>query len=486
MPEPTTPVPPAAHAEPASIPPAILRSIQQLQRARDRVHAGEQDGLVDEVRTRGEHLVMSLLAVLRMTRTHGTGNDAFERPVRDLRATVSDLHERLGAVHVVLVEDQVYVNDTRVRFDERTELGRKLTFELGRHAVGGLSFHDRLTGIEVRTLVDLLGQPPAEVAPRQALADAMRARGVRSIELHGEYRFKLSGETEAHASTHDTIHLDHRTTAVIDHCWDNLGQNRMPPASQVRRVVAELVQEGDYTALIHEDRPGIGSYTAHVQRVTHVALMLGQALGLSTEVLQDLGVAAMFHDIGYASREGQQVDESGKVVAEGFAPPFPRHGSAGVRLMLKQRGFHEGKIRRALATIEHHRDLDNAKGRPSLFGRILRISEDYDNLIRVRGGGFPPADALARMGAWAGLRYDAVLLQLLINTLGRYPPGTVLELQDGRIVRSRSTVRFPGSWEKPLCEVLREANGRPPDQETIIDLDREGEVLRVLRAVRET
>ena len=60
------------------------------------------------------------------------------------------------------------------------------------------------------------------------------------------------------------------------------------------------------------------------------------ALSLSQSVLQDLGVAALYHDCGYAA---------GSAASDGVGVSFERHAAAGARLMLRQRGFHEAKMR---------------------------------------------------------------------------------------------------------------------------------------------
>ena len=169
--------------------------------------------------------------------------------------------------------------------------------------------------------------------------------------------------------------------------------------------------------------------------MAQLALLVGRDLGLSPSVLQDLGVAALYHDCGYAA---------GSAASGGAGVAFERHAAAGARLMLRQRGFHEAKMRRVLAILQHHRDA-NDRLHPGLFGRILRVAEDYDTLAR-RSGKLSPTMALAAMLKWAGTRYDAVLLQLLVNALGAYPPGTLLKLEDGRVVRSATPARSPETF----------------------------------------
>jgi hypothetical protein len=184
----------------------------------------------------------------------------------------------------------------------------------------------------------------------------------------------------------------------------------------------------------------------------------------------------MFHDVGYAAREGADP----KTGDPGYAPPFERHAAAGARMLLRQRGFHQAKIARALSTLEHHRDYMDFRGRPMLYSRILRIAEDYSNLTRRTGGKMSPRDALSRMASLSGTAYDPVLLQILINRLGAYPPGTLLELQGGYIVVSRSLVRSPETFDRPIARLVRTPDGREPRKKMSIDLAEKGRVLQVL------
>ena len=260
---------------------------------------------------------------------------------------------------------------------------------------------------------------------------------------------------------------------------DALGASRMPNPLPIRRVVTEMLEVGDgLSGFIEEDR-GSSRFSSHTLRVSMISLLIGRELELNEESLQDLGVCAMFHDVGYAYREGAEPAKGDQPAVAGFAPPFERHASAGARMILRQRGFHESKILRALASLEHVRVFDDPRGRPSLFARILRIAEAYDTLMRKDGGGCTPPQALGKIAAHAGTRYDPDLVQLLVNALGCYPPGTVLELTDGRMVQVRSTARTPESWDQPLCQLLHDPNGFVPiDEEVMVDLAEEGEVKR--------
>ncbi len=455
---------------------------ERLGKALDRARAGEDRELTARVRDDGEHLVRLLYGALRMTRILPLSNHAFDAPVSEMQAVLARLLDLLGLIHVLAVEDQVYVNDIRVRLDERAGLGAEIGAMLRRLGVGGLSFHAAPDVQGVRDLVACLGAPPDPVTPRTALREALRSHGLEMIDVAGIYRFRVTGEDQR-ASIRPVETVTSQAAELLEETWDNMAANRLPNPLPLRRIVTELLELGRADARLESGGAGT-SYTAHVMRVTQLALRVGAEAGLPDALLQDLGLAAMFHDVGYAAREGAVAARDGDPGHPGYAPPFARHPAAGARLLLRQRGFHEAKVRRVLAVLEHHRDYADPRGRPSLFGRILRLVEDYDTMTHLGGQArVAPPEAVGQIAAGAGTRYDPLLTQVLVNVLGKHPPGTRLLLEDGRLVRSVSLTRNPERFDLPVTVVERDAEGRIPAQHALVDLAIEGAVRRVLPAV---
>ncbi len=427
----------------------------RLGQALDGARGGDQR-LAEIVREEGLRFVQVLTSLLRLTRLHHLQNHAFDGPVREFRICIDRLWQELGAVHVVAVEDQIYVNDIRMRLTANEEK-RDLATLLREHNVGGLSFHSTMDERAIRSLVGCFAARPEPGRRRTALLLRMRAAGLDGIDASGVFLFKVGADADPDQST---VQMMERATEAAAEAWDAVANHRIPNPLPMRRSVTEMLAEGlNAEGLWEEDkrrlRPG-----RHSVRVARLALLLGQELGLSAAALQDLGVAAIFHDIGYAANQ-----------------PNESHETAGARLLLRQRGFHEAKIQRIRATLEHHRNHDHSGGRPGLFSRILRIVEDYDNLARSKQASFSPALALQLMVSESGSFYDPLLLQLLVNRLGCYPPGTLLRLEDGRIVRSRSLVRDPDIFDRPECFLVVDEHGNRPEIGAIIDLAYEGEIV---------
>ena len=146
--------------------------------------------------------------------------------------------------------------------------------------------------------------------------------------------------------------------------------------------------------------------------------------------------------------------------------------------MLKQR-VSSSQDSSSTISIEHHRDYITPPA-PGFICTHRRIAEDYSNMSARRGGGLNPHETLARMAAGAGTRYDPALMQLFINLMGRYPPGTLLDVEipltvgtHQFVLMSSSLVREPESFDKPLCRLIQLPDGTdcPPSYAgKVIDL----------------
>jgi hypothetical protein len=432
----------------------VLSSAQsELGRALGRARAGEDHDLAQKVREAGEQLAHLLAGLLKLTRVHTPDNHAFDRPVAEVARALATLVERLGTVHLATVEDQVYVNDIRVRAEQRSGM-RDLGAELRRHGAGGLSFHAPLDGAAIRALVSVLsGEPPAPAHPG-ALARSLRASGLASVDVAGPFRFRTEDERDRHR---DPERVVARLFALTAETLGNLAAGRALNPLPLRRAIVETLDTDVAAPAFWAPAPAeVPLHVAHAVEVTVLALLLARSARLAPAFLQDLGIAALVHDAGYLAPG-----------VDGAPDGLARHPLEGARVMLRQRGFQEAKLRRIRAVLDHHRDVPGAGAPPSTAGLVLRVAEDYSTGVRLFADRVLRADVI---GAMLGSgRYHPALLQLFVNALGKFPPGTLVELADGRRARVAAPVRGDDLWDRPLLRVVEPATGEFVDSARGVD-----------------
>jgi HD-GYP domain-containing protein (c-di-GMP phosphodiesterase class II) len=440
----------------------------ELKKAMDRAAQSDDRATAARLRDEGKRLMFLFHGLLKLCHLYDSENQAFEAPSVEMGLVLESLIRLMGAVHIICVEDQIYVNDVRLRPSQsEQQVMENVMAEMRRHNVGGLSFHEALEPEKIRVLAALFaGQPLDPTKPRASLL--ARVRELADIDLMGIFRFKVGEAPDAKIQDYQAA-LERSEEAVRDAIL-SLSARRVPNPLPIRRAVLDLVgslKDDPESGLQTQARLTNASVAEkHLLSVSSMAVLLGERLGLSDSALSDLAVAAMLHDVGYTR-----------------GAFYTGHESVGAWQLMRQRGFHEAKIRRLLAVLNHHAPFKPkprkgsvnplAKRPPSLFARILHIVDDYDVMTAPRRGykgNKNPAVVLELMWAARGVSYDPELLTLFVQIMGRFPPGTLLELGDGRWAVSVSGARDEARFAWPVVRIVRHSSGQAADGDEELDL----------------
>ncbi|MAM89678.1 MAG: hypothetical protein CME36_20455 [unclassified Hahellaceae] len=190
----------------------------------------------------------------------------------------------------------------------------------------------------------------------------------------------------------------------------------------------------------------------HALNVTVLALSLGRAMHMQPEELRQLGLGALLHDIGKVDVPGHILHKRGKLTPseEKILESHPLLGSR-----LAQRIKLLPKV--TVAAIEQHHEMLDGTGFPGrlkdddigLAGRIVAIANLYDDLCNPSdfSKALSPKAALAILYARYRNRLDNTLVERFIYTMGVYPPGTIVQLNDDSVGLVVAIV--PGALLKP-------------------------------------
>ena len=214
---------------------------QRVGQALDRARAGEDPALAGKVREMGEQVANLLGGLFRLSRVHAPDNRAFDQPVAELSNAMGRIQGLLGTVHTLAIEDQIYINEIRIRTPPNLKEGGTLASELAPHNVGGLTFHKVPTELEIRKLLRCFLNKPAPHHKRHALIAALQSEGVQGVEPQVLHRFRKAGEEAVKAVEHlDPKLVFERATKLVEESWDNAAVARALNPLPLRRVDGDL------------------------------------------------------------------------------------------------------------------------------------------------------------------------------------------------------------------------------------------------------
>jgi putative nucleotidyltransferase with HDIG domain len=222
----------------------------------------------------------------------------------------------------------------------------------------------------------------------------------------------------------------------------------------------------------------------HSLNVAILSLAVAKEYGLDPKEMRALGLGALFHDIGKERIPRTIVCKRGPLT-----PPELKlmrfHPRYGVEMMTGVADFPQA----ALQVIHQHHEANDGTGYPdglaaqgiSFLAKVAAIANYYDNLCNRQDpkDSLTPHESLSVMFVKRQDKFDRSLLNLLIGCLGVYPPGTIVELNNGIIGMVVSI-----NAGKPLQpSVLIYDPAVPKNEAIIFDLGSEAEV-KIERSLR--
>lgn len=165
----------------------------------------------------------------------------------------------------------------------------------------------------------------------------------------------------------------------------------------------------------------------HGEATAAIALHIGQALRLQKEVLHQLKLAALLHDIGLLMLPVQLQTARQPLDADSYATiqNHPRLGSS----LLEPFSF----LRDATVMIAHHHEQWDGSGYPyglrgafiPLGARILAAADAFEaiQVPQVDDRALRDRIALRILQIAAGTQFDPVVVDALVKLLGSFPPG---------------------------------------------------------------
>lgn len=266
-------------------------------------------------------------------------------------------------------------------------------------------------------------RPPASAAPpRDHFEEAKRAK----------LQAQKDNARRAERGWENAAKLTHEALSGLNRSPKQAGQL----LSRLSRETAEKVSAGG-EILLHllGDKKGEGPQF-HALNVMTLSMILGKALKLGAGELAALALGSLAHDLGKAKVPPHLLKAKSRARHE--EEFYRAHVHYGLELAQESGVF----VPDALSIVrEHHEFLDGSgfprgTNSPGPLAQIVGLVNRYDRFCGPESPertALMPAEALSLLFARESAKFDKKLLSLLIKTLGVYPPGTIVVLNDGSL-----------------------------------------------------
>jgi diguanylate cyclase (GGDEF)-like protein len=197
----------------------------------------------------------------------------------------------------------------------------------------------------------------------------------------------------------------------------------------LRKLIQESQDEAGSIAILRDAIEALSraaesrelNAAGHGEMVARYAELIGKALGLPLEEIDDLIYAARVHDVGKIFVSERILDKAGPLTEEEFNQ-VKVHAQIGGEIVGTQPASEF--LQKA---VQHHHESFDGTGYPAglqgeqipLWARILAVADAYVNMTTERS--FAPAkssgQALAELERLSGIRYDGMLVRVLLRQL---------------------------------------------------------------------
>jgi HD-GYP domain-containing protein (c-di-GMP phosphodiesterase class II) len=450
------------------------------------------------VREAGRTLIGMLYGALRSLKLYPPENPVVQSSLSDLARIAEELRVIEGELDMRIAGEFIFVNSTRLRLDlDNYTTFSYLLSQFRASGVGELKVTRPTSTRDWSVFLWFLLKPTGETPEHRfgELQERLASTNVVAFEIappmESEDEQKQRSESkEAAKRTYS------QSVAATKDVMNSVRMGQSPNLKKVKRVVQGIVD-----TILSDEASLVGlttirdydDYTfTHSVNVCIFSVALGRRIGLSRLQLYDLGLAALFHDIGKSRVAAEIINKPGQLTEDEWRM-VASHPWLGVLALFQLREATEFPYRSMRIAYEHHMKRD-VSGYPrslrtksiGLFSRIVACADGFDAATSRRSyqtEPLNPANVLAEMRDNARRGQDQVVVKAFVSLLGIYPVGTFVVLDSFELAIVHSVNPDPALVSRPMVLIVSDDLGNvrhPGDLVNMADTDESGNFKRTI------
>lgn len=416
--------------------------------------------------TNVEAAFKSLLTCLQAYRMYGLNHPMFTKSLDSAYASFEDvLAERQEMVIGIVGEDLAFEKEI---FFDLSKFLRPAILYLKERNIERLAFLRGLSKDELRVFIEFIARPKEDF--KGGLQEMLNLAGIQHINIG---KLKVGPEK-------DKADVSPAQRSLYDSSADKINQalsgvlnfekiDHLALKLSMGNIMENLsVQRQELLKLATVKRYDMETYI-HMLNVAILSMYFSSRLGFDKSDVLNIGVAAMFHDIGKLFISRKILHKPGQLTDQEFGN-IRSHTLMGAEIMLKY--VDTLGLLPVVVSFEHHLKYDSS-GYPRMpllrkqhiASSIVAICDVYDALSQRRGykQDYSPDLVYNIMNKEKGTSFNQELLDKFFRFMGLWPVGSIVALNDGSIAlvkdENESDIR------RPKVEIIS-----PVDKKRVVDL----------------
>jgi HD-GYP domain-containing protein (c-di-GMP phosphodiesterase class II) len=437
------------------------------------------------IRRAGKGLILAFYAALRAIKMYPLENAAVIRSAEDLASLAAELLSREHELEIRVTGEFVFINTVRLRLDLDNYASFSHLLSVFRSSgVGSVHLRSAPPVKDWSRFLALLLVPSTDPPSTRyhQLTEKLAQQKLDAFEV-GEPAEQAADDETRQRSKELAKRTYAHSVAITKDLMTSVRMGGSTNIKKIKRVVQGIVDQ-----ILNEETSLIGlttirdydEYTfTHSVNVCIFSVALGKRLGLGKLQLYDLGMAALFHDIGKSRIPAEIINKPGGLSDDEWRQ-IAAHPWLGALALFQTRGSQDLPYRAMVVAHEHHMKIDmTGYPRPirpralSMFSKIVAVADGFDAATSRRSyqtTPMTPAQVLQEMRDNARRGMDPVVVKAFINLTGVYPVGTLVVLDTFELGIVHAVNPIPEMLSRPVVRVISDSRGNLMHPGTLADL----------------
>jgi HD-GYP domain-containing protein (c-di-GMP phosphodiesterase class II) len=412
--------------------------------------------------------LIHLLSAIQTGKIYSSDHPKYHEFIEQAHNSLHEVLKEKKELVIGIVEDELAWED-EIFFDLSQKL-RSLVLYLQERGIERIHFNQALSKGELEKFITFLITPRGD-HPKDA-QEYLSAQGVKNIRA-GRIRAMADDQKKGAGTSKEMVKHYENSLKSISQSFDKILDQEDIDYLDLRFNILNVMEKfmgrhQELLNLISVKKKDMVTFV-HLLNVSILSMYIASKLGFSKDDVLDLGIAALFHDIGKISISLGILKKKTKLKEEEFRK-IQDHTVLGTKILTRY--IDMLGILPVVVSFEHHMRYD-LKGYPKvdfphtphMASFIVSLCDVYDALTQRRTykKDYPPLEIYNLMMKEKGKLFEPKLLAKFFKIMGVWPIGTIVSLSN----RSIAIVREANERDvfRPVVEVIS-----PKNRKGIIDL----------------